>query len=186
LLLRTLERLLKRAARNTYQRGSGYLLAPHVWFVSGLLRDEDEETPGDDKDRGTLDGRIGPRYDRLLPLASRRHAYEVLSALEVDVLYVEDGVPWRRLRLVWKRVFEIYDRHHGERRAEDARFSGIPGVRVVIDDVSPEEPFRLSGYPEPRYSGLGRARVLHVFRDRGGDERRTPEDAPSELIPMLV
>lgn len=186
LLLRAIERVLKRARRNTYQRGTGYLLAPQVWFVSGLLRDEDEDTPPDDKDRGTLDGRIGPRWDRLLPLVTRRHAFEVLGALEVDVLYVEDGVPWRRLRLVFKRLFELYDRHQGERRAEDARFTGIPGVRVVVDEVAPEEPFRLSGYPEPHYSGLGRARVLHVFKDRGGEEQLTPDDAPSELVPLLV
>jgi hypothetical protein len=185
-LMRALKRLFKHAAQFKFKKGTGFLVVPHVWFVSGLGRDEEDEEESDDPDRGVLDGPIGPRFDRLIPMAARHHLWIVLRALDVDALFVEDGVRWDRLRPVLKRLFEIYDRNDGARRAEERLFAGIPKTRVVIHELSPESPFEQKGYPEPKYRGLGRARVLHVFKDRGGEEELTPVDAPSELVPVLV
>jgi hypothetical protein len=184
-LLRALERLFKHVSGYEFQRGSGFLVAPHLWFVSGLARDVDEEQPSG-AETGTLDHALGPRYDRLMPLCARRHIYRVLRAVEVDLIFVEDGVKYKRVRDVLKRIFALYDRHDGERTVQGRDFSGIPGVRVILHDIAPENPFKVKGYPEPSYCGFGRARVLHVFRDRGGEEDPVLDDAPRERVPMLV
>jgi hypothetical protein len=67
-------------------------------------------------------------------------------------------------------MFEIYDKHSGRKPAEDVHFVGLPGTRVMIHDFQLDEPFKSETYPEPKYDYLGRARILHVFRDRNEDE----------------
>ena len=59
----------------------------------------------------------------------------------------------------------------------------------MFHDFDVEEPFRPSlKYPEPKFAPLGRLRVLHVFRDRGGDEELadTPFESDSTPAPHLV
>ena len=75
-------------------------------------------------------------------------------------------------------LFEVYDVHAGRRPAEEIDFRGLPGTRVLIYDFQFDEPFRSEVYPEPKYDYLGRARILHVFRDRGEQEEslETPYD----------
>ena len=66
-------------------------------------------------------------------------------------------------------------------------FVGLPGIRAVIHELSPGRPFRSDKYPEPDYEDIARARILHLFRDRGGEH--APEEVPSSLtdlpVPML-
>jgi hypothetical protein len=64
-------------------------------------------------------------------------------------------------------------------------------VRVLIHEIVLEEPLRQTRYPEPDYDGVGRARILHVFRDRGGEpeRERTPKDRgrlPAPRLPRLL
>jgi hypothetical protein len=143
-------------------------VAPHFWFVAGLMRDGEDEA--DLGENAILSRTVGPPYHRVLPHAARHHAYRLLRAVQVDLIFVEDGVGFRRLRKVLRVLFEVYDIHAGRRPAEEVDFRGLPGTRVLIHDFQFDEPFRSEVYPEPKYDYLGRARILHVFRDRGEQE----------------
>jgi len=187
LLLSGLERLFKLAAARSFRRGSGMWIAPHLWFIPGLSRD----TPEDELDleRSTiLSGVIGLPYHRVLPRAVRHHVYVMLRALQVDLIFVEDGVGFRRFRRVLRMLFELYDVYGGKRRADEVHFQGVPGVRVLIHDYQLDEPFKSEVYPEPDYENLGRARILHVFKDRGEQEEplETPQDFTNMPMPSAA
>ena len=55
---------------------------------------------------------------------------------------------------------------------DERHLTGLPGIRAVLHDYVIDEPLRSSRYPEPDYEDLGRARILHVFKDRGEDEEQ--------------
>jgi hypothetical protein len=182
-----LEGLFKRAAGRDFQAGQGFWVAPHFWFIAGVNRD----TPEDDVDfsDGTiLSGTIGPPYHRVMSRATRHHLYRVLRAAQVDLIFVEDGVKFGKFKRVMRVMFDLYDRHRGERRAEDIHFVGLKGTRVLIHDFSLEEPFKSETYPEPKYEHLARARILHIFKDRGEHEEplETPFDFSSTPAPMAL
>ncbi len=170
-----LERLFKIAARRSFKCGSGFWVAPHYWFVPGLSRDTQEDEIN--LAEGTvLSGIIGPPYHGLFARSVRHHVYQILRGVQIDLIFVEDGVGYRRFLRVLRMLFEVYDMHGGRRRAEEVHFHGLPGTRVMIHEFELNEPFRSEVYPEPDYENLGRARILHVFRDRG--EQITPLEEP--------
>lgn len=186
MLIRGLESIFRRAARCKDRSGSGYWVAPHFWFVDGLTRDEP-----DSEETHVMDV-IPPLYYRAFPRAARRHWFEVCRALEVDLIYVEDGIGFRNLRRVLRVMFERYDVDGGRQRLSDVHFAGLPKVRVMLHDYDFAEPPLKTKYPEPDYQHLGRVRILHVFRDRGGEEEQaeTPEE-PDQIFtpddsPLLV
>jgi hypothetical protein len=179
LLLRGLEGLFRRAAARRFERGSGFWVAPWHWFCIGLSRDEDERAL--EWREGTFFlGTVGPAYGRVFPRPVLAHVHRVMRDLQVDLVFVEDGVGWRRLRRVLRMAFELHDMFGANGRAEECHFTGLPGVRVLFHDVALDAPRtgKLRGYPEPDYDTVGRARVLHVFRDRG--EAEDPVDAPRD------
>jgi hypothetical protein len=185
-LFRGLARLFKRASTFKGPGGGGYWLAPHWWFLDGLGREDADG--GDDRAATPL---VGPPYSRALPARARQHAYRVLRATQVDMIFVEDGVGYRKLEKVLRVLLELYDIHGGRRRAEDLHFRGLPKVRVMIHDYEPGNPFRSDLYPEPKFDDLSRVRVLHVFRDRGGHEEpvEPPFDfswSPADPVGLLV
>jgi len=175
-LLKGLERVFKLAARREYERGSGFWVGPHHWFITRLGRDVDE----DDAWFG------GPTFHPHVPLAARAHLFEILAGCEIDLIFVEDGVGFRRLKRVFALLFEYHDIFGGELRAEERNFSGVPGVRVLIHehDIGVQYPY--STYPEPDYEDLGRARILHVFRDRGEDEELSADPEVPDYKPEPV
>ncbi|MCB9914886.1 MAG: hypothetical protein H6828_07005 [Planctomycetes bacterium] len=177
-LVRALRTLFKSLAARDFAEGQGTFVAPHLWYATGLERDVREELFEDRRDP-LLEKRIGARFVDVLPWSARAHAHEVLRALEVDLLFVEDGVGFRRLRRVLDSLFELYDVHGGAQRAEERHFTGLPGVTVVLVEIGLERTHGSTGYPEPDYEDLGRARILHVFRSRGGDVAR--DEAPSDV-----
>jgi hypothetical protein len=120
----------------------------------------------------------------VLPRSVRHHIYQILRALHVDLIFVEDGVGFRRFCRVLRMLFEVYDVYGGKRRAEDVHFHGMPGTRVLIHEFQLDEPFKSEVYPEPDYENLGRARILHVFRDRG--EQEEPLETPLDFTHMPV
>lgn len=175
---RGIERALAAAAERRFERGSGFWIAPHFPFVPHLTRDVDE----------TADGWIGQPWRKLIPYPAREHLRRVLAELELDLCFVEDGVRSAEFNQVLARLYE----HHATRgpgRLDDVTlFGGLPRLRVVVHDYVLEHPYRATGYPETDYEHLGRARILHVYRDRGGDEdvEPTPVDfdwLPSPLLP---
>lgn len=177
---RGLAKLFKRVGGFKGAGGGGYWLAPHWWFIEGVGR---EDGDGDESAAPPL---VGPPYRRALPARARQHAHEVLRATQVDMIFVEDGVGYRKLEKVLRVLTELYDVHGGKRRAEELYFRGLPKVRVMIHDYEPGNPFRSDVYPEPTFDDLSRVRVLHVFRDRGAHEElvEPPFDYSSTPAPV--
>jgi hypothetical protein len=179
-LLRGLERMLKRARRQDYASGNGFWIAPQHWFVVGITRDTEEEDHVDDSTYA--DSMIGAPYHAVIPQAARRHAHDVFAAIEIDIVFVEDGVTWRRLRGVLRRIFSHFDAREG--RIEERHLHGLPGIRAIVHDLRIGEPLDRERYPEPDYEDLGRARILHIFRDRGEEEELEPEPTVDEGVPL--
>lgn len=164
---RGLAKLFKRASAFKGPNGGGCWLAPHWWFIEGMGREEAETA-----EESTAPPLVGPPYSRVLPARARQHAHQVLRSTHVDMIFVEDGVTFRKLEKVLRVLLELYDVHGGKRRAEELHFRGLPKVRVMIHEYEPGNPFRSDLYPEPKFDDLSRVRVLHVFRDRGGHEEQ--------------
>jgi hypothetical protein len=111
----------------------------------------------------------------------------VLRSIQVDLLYIEDGVRYKAFERVLRAALELYDVHAGRKRAEDLHFRGIPKVRVMIHEYAPGKPYETgSDYPEPKFTDLTRLRILHVFKDRGESEERVepPADFSWEPQPL--
>ena len=179
LLRRGLERLLEELRGRDFEKGGGFWIAPHLWFVSAVTRDTEEEDLSEDG----LNNELGTPYARLFPLAVRHHLHQVLRVVEVDIILLEDGVRWSAFRRVIDRILLHHDEGRG--RIEERDFSGILGVRVILHELEPGGRLEVEGYPEPDYSDLARGRILHVFRDRGGLEDET-EPVPSVDTGVLV
>lgn len=159
-LLRGLRWLLEFAGRAKYENGTGYWIAPHLWYLAHMTRDTEEEDSV----------YVGPAYHRILSRAARGHFADVLDALEVDLVYLEDGVTVEQFERVLEFAFEHFDLFAASRPADERSFLGIPGVRVMIHACAFETSLVEIDYDEPDYEDLARARILHVFVDRGDDE----------------
>jgi hypothetical protein len=185
LLMRGIEKVFKYAKGHIFAGGTGYWLAPHLWFMQGLARDEMEE---EREDSAFLAHTVGPTYQEIMHRHVRQHFYSVLRALEVDLIFVEDGIDFRKLKKALRVMFEVYDKSAGKKRAEEVQFLGLPKVKVLIHDFELDDPFRSETYPEPRFEDLGRARILHVFRDRGEQEEflEPPFDFGRSPVPMFA
>lgn len=181
-LFRGLHKLFKKGAAFKGPAGGGFWLAPHWWFVEGMGR-EDADAASDDPPP-----LVGPAYSRALPPRARQHAHAVLRATQVDMIFVEDGVTYRNLERALRVLTELYDVHGGARRAEELHFRGVPKVKVMIHEYEPGNPFRSDLYPEPKFDDLSRVRVMHIFRDRGGEEEliEPPFDWSSSPAPVGV
>jgi len=180
ILMRTLESIFRRAATRPPKTGTGYWVAPQYWFVPSLTRDQmaGEHTQ--------ILEMIPPLYYRALPHPVRRHFLDISRALEVDLIFLEDGLGFRGLRHVLRVMFEQYDIHGGRQPAREIHFAGLPKIRVILHDFTLQEPLIKPNYPEPDYEEVGRARILHVFRDRGEDEELepTPDESDHLLSPV--
>ncbi len=165
-LIDGLERMFKSAKRRKYRNGHGFWLAPHRMLWNGLRRDEPEPEPFDGH---MVHDNVGPAYHQALPHWSRHLAYQVFRSLSIDLIFVEDNVTFRSLARVLRRIFELYDKQPG-RPADDLHFNGLHGTKVLIYDFQFDNPFESKTYPEPKFTALGRARILLVFRDRSERE----------------
>ncbi|UUO06364.1 hypothetical protein M4951_23825 [Blastopirellula sp. J2-11] len=175
-LVKGVEVIFRRAAARKQREGSGYWLAPHYWFFPGLTRDVVSSD-----DANSLDV-IPPLYRDVMPRGARHHFFEICQALGVDLIFVEDGVDFYAVRRVLRVMFERFDIDAGKRPLEEVHFSGLPKIRVLIHEFTIDQPPRKTKYPEPSYQYLGRARILHVYRDRGEDEAQTPTPDVPELL----
>ncbi|MCE9531968.1 MAG: hypothetical protein K8T89_12715 [Planctomycetes bacterium] len=185
LFLRGLEKIFKHVKGHEHAGGSGFWLAPHLWFMPGLARDEmDEERD----DAAFLAQTVGPPYHEVMHRHVRQYVYHLLRALQVDLIFIEDGIDYRKLKKVLRVLFEVYDKSAGQKRAEENHFVGMPKMKVLIHDFQLDEPFRSENYPEPRFEDLGRARILHIFRDRGDQDEyiEPPFDFDRSPVPLYV
>jgi|GEM_PF-1173714 len=185
-LLRGLESLFKTAARYRYRKGSGFWLAPQFWFVDGMTRDVDEDELEDVRECTFVTGLIGPAYSQILTRASRAHLFNILHALEVDIIFVEDGVRFRQLRMILRTLFEHFDIHGGQQRVDEKHFRWLPGVRVIIHNHEIGREILKTGYREPDYETIGRARILHIHRDKGLDEDESPDVGITTGVPETI
>jgi hypothetical protein len=178
-VFRGLAVLLKRASRGS--AGGGVIFAPHWWLTSGLLRDR----PGGGKPGPPR--RVGPTYARVFAPRVVQHLHAVLRAVELDLVFIEDGVSRKQFERVLRAVFELYDVHGGKRPAEDRHFLGLPRVKVLVHEYSPGDRPKATGYKQPKFEELTRARVLHVFRDDDGvrADEPVPVDTSWEPSPAL-
>jgi hypothetical protein len=186
LVVRGLERLFKRASRRSRDKGHGVWIGLQHWFIMGMGRDDEDSA--EDREATALDRVIGLPFHRLFPRACRLDHRKMMEALQVDLIFVEDGVSFRRFVRVLRVLFEVYDMHAGQQRVEERHFVGLPGTRVVVDeyDLGGSTTHELSGYPEPDYKELARARILHVFRDRGEEEATDFVPTGSEGAPIYA
>jgi hypothetical protein len=174
---RGLSRLLKIAAGIDFTSGGGYLLAPHHFFIEGMHRDD----PGGEEGESRI---IGPPFSRLWSRRTRQFLHEWLKKLEIDMIYFEDAVRWPQLRSVLDQAFERFMKTPGAGAVRESDFRFLRGVRVFIDEMEPDrEVSGRKGYPEPHFANLSRARILMVFKDRGGEEERSRRDGPRVRVP---
>lgn len=167
--------------------GCGYLFCPHAWPIPGVVRDTGGAVVEDASGRSQLGGLlVGPPFASVFPVRLRRYLHGVFQALDLDVLYWEDGVKWSDLRRVLGVMFENYDQ--GRFPAQDRHFLGLPRVRVLIQEPEDgEEAFleapacERDATPPPL-----RARALVIRKDGGGDEVDAPTRAPSTRRPEPV
>ncbi len=177
------QKLFKRAARRVFKQGQGYWLGPQHWFIVGMSRDVPEDELHDDD--SLFDEIIGTPYFRLFPREARNHFLQMMQALQIDIIFVGDGVGFRRFRKVLNCLFEVYDMHGGKQRAEERHFVGIPKTRVVILDLEPESRKEERAYQEPDYDQIGRARILEIFRDRPDHEEVSDTPMEDTDVPVL-
>jgi hypothetical protein len=183
-VFRGLATVFKKAIGERGRRGGGYWFAPHWWFVDALGR---EEPARRGKAEETLRP-VGPAFAEAFGPRPRQHLHAVFRAVAVDMVFIEDGVNLKAVERVLRALFELYDVHGGKRKAEDHHFRGVPKVRVMVHEYAPGNKFRAApGYKEPGFDDLSRARVLHVFKDRGGEEAEieVPFDSSWEPAPAL-
>ena len=168
-------------------QGGGYWLAPHWWFFNGLGREDGDASKRAEDGEGSLRS-VGPPFSSVFGRRSRQHLHQILRGVEIDVIYVEDGVNLKQIVQVFRAIFEIYDVHAGSKRVDDHSFVGIQKVRVVVHDLAPEKPLVAVKYRQPKFDDLSRGRVLHIFRDRGDYQEvsDTPFDYSSEPSPLLM
>lgn len=177
-LRRGIRKALKQARTRSYEKGCGYWIAPHLWFVSHLTRDEDEAD--------NLTGYIGPPWRAIIPRGGRHEFHCLMKRLELDLLFVEDGVKPGALDQVISGLFEHDDMKRGQPLRSGDPLPHVRGVRVIVHDHGLGDSLSVAGYPEPDYDEIGRARILHVFRDRGKEESPSPEPVESDSRPVLA
>ncbi len=155
----------------------GLWLAPHWWFIETMLWEEPHRAAlGDAADPLRP---VGPPFARTFAPRVRQYLHQVLRSVQVDLIYLEQGIGHRKLELVFRSLLEVYDIHGGRRRVEESHFQGIPKIRVMIHDYSPGNPFESDVYPEPKFDDVSRFRVLHIFRDR--DESKVDAEQPFDF-----
>ncbi|MDA1194924.1 MAG: hypothetical protein O2894_07035 [Planctomycetota bacterium] len=166
---RQFERLFKAARAETPEGGTGFLVCPHAWMVAGVVRDIDPTRRR--SATGSLTGprTYGPPFAQSFEPRVRRYIGAILRTLEIDVIFLDDGITWRDIRRVLSVAYEIHDQ--GRAPLRERHFLGVPRVRVAIQEepAEPEPPKAIPdaldmGVPDP--SG-GAIRVLLILRDRG-------------------
>lgn len=167
-LVTGIEALFKHAHARKYEFGEGFWLAPHLWFVLGLSRDS--AGPAGVEADGSWVEILGRPYHHVFSTPVRHHCHQIFKGLGVDLIFIADGVRFSAIRRVLRIFFEQYDMHGGNRRLEERDLVGIPGVRCILHELDLDTPFTDRKYPEPDYEDVARARILHIYRDRGGDK----------------
>ena len=122
LVLKALQKLFKRASRRRFDQGHGFWIGLQHWFVLGFCRDAQEEEL-DIHEGMLLSETIGPPYHHLIPTPARHYFGRIMASLDLHLIFVEDGVGYRRL----KRVIQVLLKSLISMAGENAPRSGIFG-----------------------------------------------------------
>lgn len=184
-IIRRLKSLIRHAMRQSGHTGAGIWIGLQHWFILGLTHDS-ETDEFVEREATVIDEIVGPPFHHVFSREARYHYWCVTKALQIDLIFVENGIRFRRLVRVLRMMFEIYDIHGGRQRAEEWHFTGLPDVRVVIHefDMGTATMHVRERYPEPDYDQVGRGRILHVFKDRGETSEEVPVPASWEGMPV--
>ncbi len=182
-VMKGLKAIFKEAAAGLKGPGTGYIVAPHQWFILGLARDIADHDTTEDR---SVEGFLQPEFRAVMSPRARHHLHLVLKSVGVDLIYVEDGVGYRRLCQALRVIFELFDKHGVDRRVNSRDFNTVHGVHAIVHDVTPDKPRVSESYPEPDYESETRARILHLYRDRGGNEELSDAPVETDGIPLLV
>jgi hypothetical protein len=162
-----MRRIFQKGMTVKKRKGGSYHFSPQWWLGASLIYDEPQRS----SDAFPAPRRVGPWYTRAFHPRVRQHMHKVLRAVEIDEIIIEDGVSYKAIERVMRSLFEIYDKHNGERRAEDHLLGTFPRVRTMIHECAPGAPkVRLrkndeEAFDESQYEEMSRARVLHIFKD---------------------
>lgn len=176
--LQSSESLHQIARERKYERGCGFLFAPHLWFLDGLSRDVQEDTQFID--------RIGPLYRTHYSRAARASFYGLSREIGIDLLFVEDGVKPQAFREVLERLYSFRDAHPKLKLSETNQIRPPRGIALLIQGYDFTTPWLQPDYPEPQFDEILRARMLYVFRERGGEEDLAPAGDPGTREPVFA
>ncbi|RKY19466.1 MAG: hypothetical protein DRQ55_10500 [Planctomycetota bacterium] len=168
-----IERMLASARPRGGDRGEGTFLVPHCWLVLGLTRDD--ERGGIERPPGHA---LGQGYRAALGTRLRRFLFEVMQRAGIDVFFVEDAVTPQHVRRVLELLLERHVRRELPPTVAEHDFTGIEGVRVVLQDVQPEAEGLPGVDAHVTRSAISRARILIIGRDRTDDD--DDDGPPSE------
>jgi len=168
-------RLMALAKTRKFKEGTGFWFAPHLWYIRSMSRDSDE----------TDSESVGPPYHRLLSAAARHYCHEVFRAASVDLVFIEDGVALEGVERVLVQLFDHYD-IWGAEPIQERHFQAVPLVQIMIHDVTHDSHLDREGYPEPDYDEIGRARILHIMQDRGGEDEGSSDTLAPTHEPLVA
>lgn len=177
---RGLEVLMKICHASSFKGGRGFILIPNCYFVEGLHRDDGEEEHQEYRV-------IGPSFQQLWGLRVRHFVHNLLEAMDLDIVFFEDGIKFKQMKAVFEILFELYHNRGPHFKLEEHHFVGLPGVHVFLEPIRPDRDRpKNSEYPETHFSNLSQARVMMIFKDRGGNEEKHPDLAPVVDIDLPV
>lgn len=174
-ILEVIQECLNKAKDRHFEAGSGYWFAPHLWYLKGMTRDTDESDSIF----------VSLPYHQIFTKEARHHCYELYTGLDLDLIFIEDAVKVESVIQVFNQVFDRLDLW-GKHRIEDHHIRGIPSVRVLIHSFENKVEWKNENYPEPDYEEISRARILHIMKDRGGDEDPVIPDFDPTQKPQLL
>ncbi|MEK7483836.1 MAG: hypothetical protein AABZ60_05850 [Planctomycetota bacterium] len=172
--LRGMKKLFKIGNAQENKSGDGYILGPWWWLTQGLRRNEEEFSF-----QNYFNTFIGPHFQVLYRKPIRQYIYQIFRSIDIDFLYLEDGVSFNGFKKVMDAILEHYDMKGPGHPIEERHFLQLNGIKVIIDEFGSEERrFSSSGYPEPEFTGISRARIMQIFKDRGDQK---DDDEPPQV-----
>lgn len=141
------ESLHELARERKYERGCGFLFAPHLWFLDGLSRDVEEETQFID--------RIGPLYRTHYSRAARASFYALSREIGIDLLFVEDGVKPQAFREVLERLYSFHEAHPGLELSETHQIRPPRGIALLIQGYDFTTPWTIRSRNSTRSCARG-------------------------------
>ena len=173
--LRGMKKLFKIGSAKKNKSGDGYILGPWWWLTQGLRRNEEEFSF-----HNYFNTFVGPHFQLLYSKPVRQYIYNLFRSVDVDFIYMEDGITFNNFRKVMDIILEYYETQESGTPIEERHFAQLTGVKVIIDEFGRDEKKynQHVKYQEPEFVGNSRARIMQIFKDRGDNEK---EEIPPDV-----